>query len=277
MKITIKDGKANIYTPYNYDFKEKVKAMNGTWDADDKCWTVEENAVDAVREIMLDIYGENDITKGEKIEVKIQIKDSNDKKEGTWCQKGDITFIGKTLASASSCNSGARAGKDVYYIQGSCTSSGSRKYWYTDIEEDSIIVLKNVNKSLYDKYVADNTREPFYRDIIILEVNAEKNDIDKLKAEKEALLKRLAEIEKLLDETDKTAEEIEEVEEKTVEEVEYTVIEKATSKNLVMGRAWTLAREAAKLFNGKVTNYFSICLKQAWEELKMHNLTLKIA
>lgn len=268
MKITLNNGIANIYTPYNRKFIEQIKRIDSKWNAEEKCWTVKEDAIDVVRQIMMDVYGETDEVAIETVNIKVKVV------EECSIRKAEVMFLGKTLSRAFGRDTGAKVGEDVYYLEGGCTSGGSMRNWTSIVKKGSVIELRNVNKNLVNKFMEDKTVEEFGENIEIIETGDKKVDTDKLKAEKEALLKRLAEIDDLLGETTEVTPATSEAKE---EVVECTVVEKATSQKQVMGRAWTLAREAAKLFDDKVTNYFSACLKQAWEEFKMHNLTLKAA
>ena len=62
IKVTIKDGRASVFTPFSRDFVAAIRNVGGRkWDADDKCWTVPEEALPEVRKIMMDVYGETDL------------------------------------------------------------------------------------------------------------------------------------------------------------------------------------------------------------------------
>ena len=55
IKVTIKDGRASIYTPFNRDFVAAIRNVGGRkWDGENKCWTVPEEALPEVRKIMTD-------------------------------------------------------------------------------------------------------------------------------------------------------------------------------------------------------------------------------
>ena len=62
IKVTIKDGRASVFPPFNRDFVNAIRNVGGRkWDADDKCWTVPEEALPEVRKIMMEVYGETDL------------------------------------------------------------------------------------------------------------------------------------------------------------------------------------------------------------------------
>lgn len=187
MKIDVTNGKANVYTPYNPDFVKAIKGIGGAkWNTSEKCWSIPESAVDAAREIMSNVYGYNDVTENETISLRITFNERVSE-----CGS-DVVLFGKTLAHAYGRDSGAMVGDDVSFISGGASSGGSRKNWASIVDEGSVAVLSNVNKSVYDK------TEPKYD--ITVEVLESKVNKQQLLEEKERLLKRIAEIDKLLQE-----------------------------------------------------------------------------
>ncbi len=187
MKIEVKNGIANVYTPYNPDFAKKIKGIGGAkWNGSEKYWSVPETSVEAVREIMNDVYGYSDIKENETVTLKITFK------EAVYSSRSDVVFFGKVLAHAYGRDSGARIGDDVAYISGGATSGGSVKNWDSVVEEGSVVILSNVNKNVYEKAEIE-----YDVTVEVLETKANKQN---LLEEKERLLKRIAEIDKLLQE-----------------------------------------------------------------------------
>lgn len=187
MKIEAKDGVANVYTPYNPDFVKKIKGIGGAkWNDSQKCWSIPETAVEAVREIMADIYGYSDVKENETVSLKITFN------KAIHSERSDVVLFGKVLAHAYGRDSGARVGDDVAYISGGATSGGSVKNWDSVVREGSVAILSNVNKSVYEKAETEYD--------ITVEVIKAKEDKQSLLEEKERLLKRIIEIEKLLQE-----------------------------------------------------------------------------
>lgn len=187
MKIEVKNGVANVYTPYNPDFVKKIKGIGGAkWNGSEKCWSIPETAVDVAREIMVDVYGYSDVKENETISLKVTFNESVSE-----CRE-DVVLFGKILAHAYGRDSGARVGDDVAYISGGATSGGSAKNWDSIVKEGSVAILSNVNKSVYEK-----TEIEYDITVEVLEAKANKQQ---LLEEKERLLKRIAEIDKLLQE-----------------------------------------------------------------------------
>ena len=70
IKVAVKDGKAELYTPYNADFVKAIKALGGArWNASKRCWTISEDMLTQAREIMMDVYGHTDEEQSETVEV----------------------------------------------------------------------------------------------------------------------------------------------------------------------------------------------------------------
>lgn len=187
MKIDVKNGIANVYTPYNPDFVKAIKGVGGAkWNGSEKYWSIPETAVEVAREIMIDVYGYSDVKENETISLKVTFNEDVSE------YRKDVVLFGKILAHAYGRDSGARIGDDVAYISGGATSGGSAKNWYSIVKEGSVIVLSNVNKNIYE-----NAEMQYDVTVEILET---KNNRNQLLDEKKRLLKRIEEIDKLLQE-----------------------------------------------------------------------------
>ncbi len=197
VKIEFKDGKAYIKTPYLLSFARKMRANGGDWSGD--AWVVPEAAVKFgnIREILRECYGYDDTEEPEFVTVKVTVKED----DTLDAYQGPVVLFTKILASASGRDSGAKSGEDVYYVKGCCYSSGSIKNWYSTVEENSEIILSHVPKRIFEKRYADLDEEAKAEKgyvAEILEDESKTEDREALIAEKERLLKRIAEIDKIL-------------------------------------------------------------------------------
>ena len=189
IKVTIENGRASIYTPFNRDFVAAIKTNIGgrKWDADNKCWTVPEEALPQARQIMMDVYGETDLPDaGGSVTVKLTIK--QDLSE--YCD-GVIRFK-KVLALARDRDSGARPGEDVTYLEGEPTSGGSRANWKSIVPEGCVILLRHVPKAVWEQ---DKDSEYYTAELVDEGKEAKRKELEE---EKARLLARIAEIDKLL-------------------------------------------------------------------------------
>lgn len=189
LKIVITDKDARVCTPYNPDFVEKIKGIGSArWTG--AYWRIPIEAVDAARSIMRDVYGYDDISENETVTLKLTFNE--DIRE----HSGDVVYFGKVLAHAYSRDGGARVGEDVAFISGGATSGGSRKHWDSVVEEGSVAILSNVNKNVYERTKLDED--------ITVELIEDKVDRMKLQGEKERSLKRVADIDRILQESNGT-------------------------------------------------------------------------
>lgn len=182
MKITVKENKAYIETPYNKEFVKAVKNIGqAKWQ--DGAWVVPAHMVDAVREIMLDIYGESDISTTERVDVKLTFTEDVD------AYQSAVTMFGKTIARAYGRDKRVDVGEDVAFIKGAPKAAGSVKNWYTRIPEESVCIVSNVPETMLNEELPEG---------VTVEVLKKTVDRKALEEEKERLLARIAEIDNLL-------------------------------------------------------------------------------
>ena len=190
IKVEMKGSKAYIRSPYNAGFVSRIKLMGGKWDSESRCWAIKADALDAAREIMMDIYGETDQAPAAET-VTLVIEFSKD--VIGHCEP--IAIAGKTIARAFGRDSGAKIGDDVAFISGEPRSDGSARNWTTVVPAGCVVEVYNVPKSKADEFVSAS--DPRYTIHIKGDV---KIDREKLMEERKTLLARLAEIDKLLGE-----------------------------------------------------------------------------
>ena len=188
MKIVEKNGMIDVYTPYNAEFVMMIKQIGGArWNADEKCWTVPATEVETVRQYMMEVYGESDISCDDKVTVIVTFE------EDAYADRAPIVLFGKTVASAWGRDSGARPGSDVTIIDGDIDSGGSMKYWRTEIDKGTVLKIRNVPRAML-------SRDTRYSISVVVDETF--IDTQALQDEKEKLLRRIAEIDAILSEND---------------------------------------------------------------------------
>lgn len=184
--IKEKDGRASIYTPFNPVFLDAIRGVNDSkWNHDEKCWSVPMSEVDVVRKFMLDVFGRSDITLADVVTIRLTAIEKAD------ACRGDLIFANKVLSHATGRDSGAKTGYDVSLIHGNVKSGGSVKNWLSIAEEGSVFILRNVNRAV----LKNQEDTDFFTYEIIEDEKPRRSD---LLEEKEILLKRLDQINKLL-------------------------------------------------------------------------------
>lgn len=195
MTIVIKHGKAYVYTPYSPEFVRRIKNIGGArWTADERCWIIPADAVETCREIMMDVFGECDIPyAGKRLRVRVTVLKQIAE------ERAPVSYFGKNLASASGRDSGARVGEGVTVISGKVRSGGSRNRWETIIEEGTVMVIGGIPQALYER--DRDAKDRWGAKLFLTEVIEDAPiDRDALKAEREKLMERVAEIDRLLGE-----------------------------------------------------------------------------
>lgn len=184
------NGKIAIYTPYDKKFVQTIKRIGSArWNGD--AWTVPEDYIDDVRDIMKDIYGRDDQDAGETVDCEIEFS------REIYEDKAAVTMFGKTLSRAWGRDSGAKVGDDVILLEGNIGSGGSRANWDSRVYEGAKFIVKSIPKARFEKEKDEYCEK--YGDDVKITVVSEKVDKDALLEEKAKLEKRIQEIEKLIE------------------------------------------------------------------------------
>ena len=188
MKITnLGNGRIAIDSPYNPDFVRRIKKAGGKWDPANKVWETDERSIETVREIMREVYGQDDLPQQELVTVKVTIGDSDVSR-----LRAPVVIFGRNIASARGRDSGARVGEGVSFEKGTCSSGGSMKNWRTIVDAGSEFTIYDVPRLAVEQKLGWEDEYGTF------EVVKNGDPTAALKAEKEALLQRLAEIDEIL-------------------------------------------------------------------------------
>lgn len=142
MKIITEDGKIKVLCEYNPDFIKKAKLIQGKWDG--KYWTFPEDNTTEVKDLLLEVYGEN----GEPQECVNIIVDLYYLHE----DKGSIRFAGRTLATRRSRDSDVVLGDNVMLVSGGFSDSGgSRNNPCVSAEKGTKVKIKSVPIAMYER------------------------------------------------------------------------------------------------------------------------------
>lgn len=210
ISIETMDGKAYITSPYSAEFVSRIRYMGGKWDAVSRRWVIPSEALPAVRELLMDIYGETDVAPAEETATVVVEYLHN-----VSAVRGAVYLGGRTIAKATGRDSGAMIGPGVAFTCGQPQSGGSHLNWMTIIPAGCVVELYRVPlkkaqrliRSNADEYKITYRREqpPESRQESEPQQEPEPaNDLQKLDraalvAEKRRLYKRLSEINRLFD------------------------------------------------------------------------------
>ncbi len=191
--IEIEDGKAYLKTPYNPDFARRIKTLGGRWDSSSRRWFVNEQSVESARKVMREVYGEDD----QEEDAKVTVVATFDEEQSAMCDS--YWMFGKSIARAFNRDKGAQVGEEAAFVEGSPLSGGSVKYWKTIIPAGSVVEIYNVPRKLAEQEI-ENGKAASKGIRLEIKESSCKIDREALKAEREQLLIRVAEIDKLLNE-----------------------------------------------------------------------------
>lgn len=192
ISIRTEADKAYISSPYNPEFVKEIHSIGSAkWHAATKEWQVPVESLEDAKQVLRKVYGTDGSENIEpKVTVKLTIDDDVD--------LGDIqsidnelvmTLFGREIMSARGRDSGVKVADGVT-VKGKYKSGGSMKYPTIEFGKGTEIIVYNVPESLAKKTKVKHAT--------VEVVSESKIDRQALLAEKERLLKRIAEIDKLL-------------------------------------------------------------------------------
>ena len=186
------DGKIEVISPYNASFVKKARMLKGNWNG--KGWEFKKEYEDIVKSHLMDIYGD-DGSPAPKCIVRVNLSKLS---EINYSQLWDdeVRMFGRTLVIRQHKNLTPLLDKTVVLVKGGFSNSGgSRNNPNLKFYDNTILQIDDVPEHLYIKLLNEYDLKDD-NDIIYRVDN--KNNIDKLKEEKERLLKRLSEIDDIL-------------------------------------------------------------------------------
>lgn len=192
ISIRTEADKAYISSPYNPEFVKEIHSIGSAkWHAATKEWQVPVESLEDAKQVLRKVYGTDGSENIEpKVTVKLTIDDDVD--------LGDIqsidnelvmTLFGREIMSARGRDSGVKVADGVT-VKGKYKPGGSMKYPTIEFGKGTEIIVYNVPESLAKKTKVKHATVEI--------VSKPKVDRQALLDEKERLLKRIAEIDKLL-------------------------------------------------------------------------------
>lgn len=178
IKIDRTDSTLDVVSPYCPQFVRRAKEIGGKWNG--RAWSFDARDEQVVRQALHAIYGGDDTTP--RVSVRVTLG------EDCYQPTGPVVLAGRSIASARGRDSGARVGDGVVVEAGGFISSGSVKNWSTRARPGTVIVMHDVPRPAVD-LIAE------HEDVEEVEVvSGDEPDYDALRAERERLVARLAEI-----------------------------------------------------------------------------------
>ena len=180
MTVTVENGTISVVSAYNGAWVARAKELGGKWNGNASAWQFPETIEDLVRDALMDIYGE-DGKPTEKVTIDIKLDTEDDIEQS-------LVIAGVEFLTRRDRDSAVGVRNGAIIVKGSFKKSGgSLQYPRIGCPTSETVLRVQIPKTKLDSVGFDYT-----------EVHAEPIDRTALEAEKEALLKRLAEIEELL-------------------------------------------------------------------------------
>lgn len=129
MKVTIKDDKVYVRTPYAAHLPKLFRNMGGTWENPNWVFANDPDIIEGLKSQLTDEFGWDGMSKTRPIKIRAT--------ETHWAMNEPVNVAGFELAIARGKNSGATTGSDVTLLSGSIDSVGSVKNWKSAVEAGS--------------------------------------------------------------------------------------------------------------------------------------------
>jgi hypothetical protein len=188
-KITVSGARMTAGVPYNTKFISAAKKLGGKWVAPD--WVFDARDEQRVRDLCRDIYGSDGIT-SDLVTLRIEWRSGNASNQSAF------TVYGRVIATAFGRDSGAKLGDGIVLLAGAFSSGGSVKNWETTVGAGTVVLVRDFPRAAAINYIAKQTEND--RRIYSIEIEEALIDRDALTAERDRLMARLTEINRLLGE-----------------------------------------------------------------------------
>jgi len=193
-----------VESPYSAAFVGAAKALGGRWHAPSRSWQFDARDEDDVRALCLEHYGTDGRADVARVDVRIAVH--REQKS----DRGPFSIGNHALARASGRDSGARLADGVKLAAGTLyshsgerdgvvASGGSVRHWTTYVGAGCVFVARDVSE--HDVQLAQESYEATSGQIVVEVIEASRVDVDALRAERERLIARLAEIDEQLGES----------------------------------------------------------------------------
>lgn len=182
-----------LQSPYHPNLPARAKALGGRFNGEDKSWYFDPRDEERVRTLVRKIFGTDGSSEATDL-VTLRVSFP-----AGWREDRDGVFVaGRCIARAFGRDSGARLGEGVILLAGSIDSGGSRARWKTAVAAGSVFEVRDVPRAAAEAAVAAQSSSIQVEIIEAASTTAPAADVEALRAERERLLARIAEIDAIL-------------------------------------------------------------------------------
>jgi len=182
IKVSAGEGLLKVTSPYNKEFVSFARMRGGKWSDGQKVWMFDPRDEFAVRSVLIDIFGTDDYESCSKVNVRIKLDSFNIDDE--------FVLFGRQLLRRRYSARRVEVDDGVVVINGGFPKEGgSRRYPKIEPEKGTIIEVRDVPRD-----IAVRTWTEHKEAIELLGAV----DLETLKNEKAALLKRIEQIDQMI-------------------------------------------------------------------------------
>ncbi len=182
IKVFVGEGLLKVTSPYNKEFVSFARMRGGKWSDGQKVWMFDPRDEFAVRSTLIDIFGTDDYEQAVKVSVRVKLDHFD--------LDGEFVLFGRQLLRRKYRDSKVEIDNGVITIQGGYAwSGGSGRYPLIAPEDGTVIEVRDVPRD-----IAMRTWAQHKEGITLLGAI----DIETLKEEKTALLKRIGQIDQMI-------------------------------------------------------------------------------
>jgi hypothetical protein len=155
VQLKVHDTTVTVKAPYNYLFVEGARRFSGIYSRMYDVWTFSRAHADAVRDLLLHIFGEDGETPPVRVTIKATfLSDAS-------AEKGPVYLGTLPIAEARGRDSGAKPCSNAAIIAGTPRSGGSVKNWKTVIPAGCIFQIPDVPLPLAERLAQDFTGKDY--------------------------------------------------------------------------------------------------------------------
>jgi len=187
--VTTADGKVSIASPFHPDFPSRARSIGGKWNAAGKTWVFDARDETRARDLAREIFGTDGspADTADLVTVHLDISDT--------AREREFYFAGRKIAERPSRDENVRLGAGVILVSGGFWSrGGTAKYPAVEPKDGTVVEIRDLPRAAVEAETEKYT--------IVEEAPAEVVEAAKLRAEREQLLARLAEIDTILGDQD---------------------------------------------------------------------------
>lgn len=189
--VLVTEGACCVWSPYNEDFVPRAKLLAGHFRGGR--WEFPESQTERVRALCLEIYGTDGSTPIPTVTVRLKLQDRDRWEAGT-----EVTLCGRRVAKVLGRDGVAILSDNVVVLKGGFDSGGSRKNPRICVQEGTVIELLEVPQPAAERVIAAGTSGWVLSAEVIPQEVAPAIDVEALKAERQKLAARLAEVNTLI-------------------------------------------------------------------------------